>query len=129
VIRAVAAVFAAPAAVVVCGAARVAVSVVGGAALPVVFQRHSPFVELGADVLVPVSAGVSGVLDLVWRRAFPAVVGISGPAWDFPCSEQAAAREVDDRWDEHPGEQHLRRDWQAAHSGLPLREQGPHRDP
>jgi hypothetical protein len=62
-----------------------AASVAGASVPAAAFSLHLLSVVLAADGPAPAFAGVSGVPDPASRRAFPAVAGISGPVWAFPC--------------------------------------------
>ena len=67
--------------------AAIAASVAGGAALPVAFSRHWPFVGSTAGVPAPAFAVVAAAAGSVAESTSPAAAGTSGPALDFQCLE------------------------------------------
>ena len=75
--------------------APIAASVAGGAALPVAFSRHWPFVGSTAGVPAPAFAVVAAAAGSVAESTFPAAAGTSGPALDFQWLEQKGERAED----------------------------------
>ena len=67
--------------------AAIAASVADGAAPPVAFSRHCPFVGPAAGVPGPAFAVVAVAAGSVSGLTAPAAAGTSGPASDFQCLE------------------------------------------
>ncbi len=67
--------------------AAIAASVAGGAALPVAFSRHWPFVGSTAGVPAPAFVVVAAAAGSVAESTSPAAAGTSGPALDLQCLE------------------------------------------
>src|SRR5437016_5175061 len=87
------AVFAAISAAAGSAFAAIALSVAGAAVRPAASWIHRHFVLRVAGVPFPASAEVFADLFLAARIVFPAVAGISGPAWGCRCWEDRSAQD------------------------------------